>query len=95
MPATTTTDRYTVTAVIIFNNDSDYRIDLGTAPSRRKARRIGYREGRYHYPLHSSAIFTLEIRDEHTGELVRAPWAEEEAYHLARALPTVGEVGWW
>ncbi len=96
MPAPTTTqDRYTVAAVIIWNNDEDRRFDLGTAPSRRKAKRLGYREGCYHYPLHSSALFTLEIRDTVTGETVRAAGAETEAYYRARALPTVAEVGWW
>lgn len=48
-----------------------------------------------HYPLHSRAIFSIEIRDEQTGELVRADGAETEAYHRARRLPTVGDLGWW
>ena len=69
---------------------------LGTAPSRRKARRIGYLDGCRYYPLLSTvAVFELEIRDTVTGKLVRAHGAEIEAYHRARDLPTVGDVGYW
>lgn len=93
--AATNPHRYTVTALII-TAGGEARTLLGKAPSRRKARRIGYREGAFHFPLLShSALFELEIRDEQTGERVRAGWAEEEAYHRARALPTVADVGWW
>lgn len=90
-----TANRYTVTAVVTYNNEEDSRTPLGSAPSRRKARRLGYRAGCHHYPLHSRAIFSIEIRDEQTGELVRADGAETEAYHRARRLPTVGDLGWW
>lgn len=88
-------DRYTIAAVIIFNNDEDRRYDLGTAPSRTKAKRTGYLDGARHYPLRSSAIFELEIRDTVTGERVRAAGAETEAYKRALQIPTVGELGYW
>lgn len=79
---------FTVNVVIRFH-ENERRVALGTAPSRRKARRLGYRNGLYHYPLLSTvAMFELEIIDEQTGERVPAPWAEEECYHRARALPT-------
>jgi hypothetical protein len=88
-------DRYTVTALVHFHENTT-RYPLGTAPSRRKAKRIGYLDGCRHYPLLSRvAMFELEIIDTETGERVRAAGAETEAYHRARALPTVGEVGWW
>lgn len=87
-------DRYTVTAVISLY-DTEERYPLGTAPSRRKAKRIGYQQGCYRYPLHSSAMFELVILDTVTGERVRAAGAEVEAWHRARALPTVADVGWW
>lgn len=87
--------RYTVSAVLTYNNEEDRRIDLGTAPSRRKAKRLGYREGAAHYPLRSSCLFDLEIIDTVTGEKVRAAGAETEAYHRALQIPTVGEVGYW
>jgi hypothetical protein len=88
-------DRYTVAALIDFHGNIR-REPLGTAPSRRKAKRIGYLDGCRYYPLHSSvAMFELEIIDTATGERVRAHGAEVEAYHRARALPTVADVGWW
>ncbi len=84
-------DRYTVTAVVRFW-ENETRHPLGSAPSRRKARRIGYLDGCRHYPLLSSvALFELEIVDTLTGERVRAHGAEVEAYHRARALPTVAK----
>lgn len=76
-------DRYTVTALVRFY-EHETRHPLGTAPSRRKARRIGYLDGCRYYPLLSTvAVFELEIRDTVTGKLVRAHGAEIEAYHRA------------
>ena len=87
--------RYTVSAVISTRND-ERRIHLGTAPSRRKARRIAYRKGiDYQTPRYSSALFSLEILDTVTGEQVSAKGAEFECYCRYEALPTVGDVGYW
>lgn len=55
-----TEQRYTITAVIAWH-DTEHRIPLGTATSRRKARRLGYREGKYHYPLLSTYVSADEI----------------------------------
>lgn len=91
-----TADRFQVSAVITSHGEPYRRAVLGSAPSRRKARRLGYREGAYEYPLRStSTLFELEIIDTVTGETVPAGWAEEEAYQRARALPTVADVGFW
>ena len=46
-------DRYTVTALVRFY-EHETRHPLGTAPSRRKARRIGYLDGCRYYPLLST-----------------------------------------
>ena len=90
-----TADRYTVTA-IISSRDDERRVDLGTAPSRRKARRIGYREGAKRHPSRfSSAIFDLEILDTATGAMVRCAWADEEAYRRSLDRPTVADRGVW
>lgn len=88
-------DRYTV-AVIIRFWEAETRYPLGRAPSRRKAKRLGYQIGARHYPLNSSvAVFELEIIDTTTGERVRASGAEVEAWHRAHQIPTVGELGYW
>lgn len=90
-----TEQRYTITAVIAWH-DTEHRIPLGTATSRRKARRLGYREGKYHYPLLStSSVFSIDIVDEVTGERVSTDWVEYEAYLRAQELETVGQRGVW
>lgn len=89
------TDRYRIAAVIVWNNDEDRRYDLGTAPSRRKARQIGYLDGCRYYQLNSIALFLLEIVDTLTGERVRASGAETEAYKRALLRPTIADVGYW
>lgn len=96
MLATHTAARFTVTAVVIVNNDEDIRTVLGQADSRRKARRIAYREGQGAVPSRfSRALFDIEIRDNATGAMVPAGWAEREAVARNRAELTVGEVGYW
>lgn len=87
-------DRFTVAAVITWHDDVR-RVPLGAAASRRKARRIGYRQGTGHYPLHSSAHFEIEIIDSATGARVRADGAEHLARARAMNLPTVGDLGYW
>ena len=87
--------RYTVTA-IISSRDDERRIALGTAPSRRQARRIGYREGAKQHPSRfSSAIFDLEILDTATGATVRCACADAEAFRRSLDRPTVAERGVW
>jgi len=94
-PNTTPAARYTVTAIINTRND-ERRIALGTAPSRRKARRLAYRKGIDHQtPRYSSALFSLEILDTLTGGQVSAKGAEFECYCRYEALPTVADVGYW
>ena len=91
----TVTARYTATAVLT-SHGTERRVDLGSAPSLRKARRIGYREGKYEYPrLSHSTLFDLEIVDTRTGEKVPARWAEMEAYNRRNEIVTVGERGIW
>lgn len=88
--------RFTVTAVVVPNNDEETRTLLGQAGSRRKARRIAYREGQAAVPSRfSRALFDIEILDTVTGKLVPAGWAEREAVARNRAELTVGEVGYW
>jgi len=90
-----TETRYTVTAIIT-SRDDERRVALGTAPSRRKARRVGYREGAKQHPSRfSSAIFDLEILDTATGATVRCAWADEEAYRRSLDRPTVADRGVW
>lgn len=87
--------RYTVAALVTYHDDTA-RTVLGAATSRRKARRLAYREGVKHHPsLYSSARFDLEIIDTATGERIPADWAEGEVYRRLCALPTVAEVGYW
>jgi len=87
--------RYTVSALTHTRGDVTRRT-IGAAPSRRKARRLGYREGQDHAPSRfSSAIFELEIIDTLTGERVRADWAEGEALARRDRQMTVGERGVW
>jgi hypothetical protein len=87
--------RYTVTAIIHTRGDVTRR-PMGAAPSRRKARRLGYRFGEDHAPSRfSSAIFELEIIDTATGQRVRARWAEDEALDRRDRQMTVGERGVW
>ena len=87
--------RYAVAAVIVYNNEEDRRYRLGSAASRRKARRLGYREGARHIPHHSAAFMELEILDTVTGERVRASGAETEAWKRSQRLRTAAEIGCW
>lgn len=92
----TATARFTVTAVVTVNNGEDIHTELGQASSRRKARRIAYREGQGAVPSRfSSALFDIEIRDNVTGSLVPAGWADREAVARNRNELTVGDVGYW
>ena len=87
--------RYTVTA-IISSRDDERRIALGTAPSRRQARRIGYREGAKQHPSRfASAISDLATLDPATGATVRCARAAEEAFRRSLDRPTVAERGVW
>lgn len=88
------TARYTVVALIVFNNEEDRRYPLGSAVSRRKARRIGYREGARHYPRHSGAFLELEIFDTVTGSRVRASGAETEAFKRCLQIQAAAEIGY-
>jgi len=88
-------DRFTVAAVISYRSH-ERTIILGSAPSRRRARRIGYRKGVQHHPSrYSAAMFRLEVIDTATGERVRADWADHEVYLRYHQQPTVADVGYW
>lgn len=87
--------RFTVTTVITWCGDVT-RTLVGTAPSRRAARRLAYREGVKHTPSRfSTVMFDLEILDTVTGAPVRATWAESEMLRRRDALQTVAERGIW
>lgn len=88
-------DRYTISAIVSYHGDARATL-IGTAPSRRKARRLGYRKGVQFVPSRfSSATLLLEIRDTATGEAIRSEWASEEAERRYDRLPTVADVGYW
>lgn len=87
--------RYTVSALTHSRGEVTRRT-IGAAASRRKARRLGYRQGEDFAPSRfSSAIFELEIIDTVTGERVKADWAEGEALSRRDNQMTVGERGVW
>ena len=94
--ASTRPSRYTVTAVVNFNNDEPRMHPLGAANSKRQARRLGYRTGHRHVPSRfSAAMFDLEIIDTMTGKPVPAKWAESEAIRRAAGEMTAAERGVW
>lgn len=87
--------RFIITALVTWAGDVT-RTAIGTAPSRRAARRLAYRQGIKHVPSRFSVVsFDLEILDTVTGAPVRAIWAEAEMLRRRDAQQTVGERGIW
>jgi hypothetical protein len=76
--------RYRVTALAC---GSKTRVYLGGAPSRRKARKLGYTRGPDYCRPWLGATFAIEIIDALTGDRVRATGAEAEALKRAKRQP--------
>ena len=88
-------DRFTITAIVTFW-ENEKRYPLGTSNDVAQALEIAARDGARHYPLHSTcAMFDLEILDTTTGKKINANAAEHKARAIARAMPTVADVGYW
>lgn len=87
--------RFVVTAIVTFW-ENEKRHPLGSTNDIGTAHEIAAQDGARYYPLHSTcSMFDLEILDTVTGQKIAALAAEHKARAIARAMPTVADVGYW